>query len=415
LILAACSIIATIGRDSWRVPVIAIPIIGLIAFGCFQLIPLWRPNKADLSGYEAITANPFETKRFVVKMLVVVAMLTMLSRHGATRRRATILMQAVSIIGAGSALFALLRLSPIGSAHQLALAEGFGQFANRNHFAMLMEMSIGPTSALVYLATTRVVRVLSCAGLLLMATALLSANSRGGFISFLVQCTLLLWIVVKAVGVKFLATASATSAFWRQRLSSRRITVLHSTLLLLLFAMALTGLVAFAGEQLTQRLETIPAELKPQTSESQTAGPRRLEIWGATWQLIKAHPFVGSGLGAYGTAISGHFRPVNEWRPEQAHNEYLELVAGGGIAAAVLGCSFIALIWRELKRRLSEDTFRQAVCLGGAVGLAGVAVHSFVDFGLHVTANMLVCTALITLVTVKFRPALPRNCVAKFK
>lgn len=174
-------------------------------------------------------------------------------------------------------------------------------------------------------------------------------------------------------------------------------------LLLFLFTTVFTGLVSVGGERIRQRLETVPDELRPHTSETQNSGSRRLEIWSATMDLIKTHPLLGSGLGAYKTAISRHFRPVNEWRPEQAHNEYLELVAGAGVVGAVLGLWFLVIVGRELKQRLSEDAFRQVVSLGGAVGLVGVAVHSLVDFGLHVMVNTLVFAVLIALATFRFR------------
>jgi len=183
--------------------------------------------------------------------------------------------------------------------------------------------------------------------------------------------------------------------------------ILHSVLLLLFFATLFVGFGWLGGERIRQRLQTVPAELTTRASESQNTAPRRLEIWSATLDLIKVHPFAGSGLGAYETAISRHFQPVDEWRPKQAHNEYLELVAGAGVAGAILGIWFVAVICREIKRRLLEDAFRQIVCLGGAVGLAGVAIHSLVDFGLHVLANALICTVLIALATVRFERQTP--------
>jgi O-antigen ligase len=405
LILAACSIVANNGRDWWQMPAIVMPIIGLIVFGCFQILPLWRPPN-QLFAYETISADPFETKRFLVKLLVLAITLAMLWRYTVNRERLMILITVVAVIGALSALCAILRLAPAGATSDLQSRlqeESYGQFANRNHFALLMEMCIGPTVSLVYLATTKISRILGTAALLLMGIALLSANSRGGFFSFAAQCTLLAWIVVRAIASKFLGTFSTASESWGKRLWFRgRLVVVHSVLLLFLFATVFAGFLWVGGERIRQRLQTVPDELRPHASESQTSSSRRLEIWSATLGLIEVHPFLGSGLGAYKTAISGHFQPVNEWHPEQAHNEYLELVAGAGVVGAVLGLWFVAIICRELSRRLSEDVFRQVVCLGGAVGLVGVAVHSLVDFGLHVMANSVIFAVLIALATFRF-------------
>ncbi|HEX6045199.1 MAG TPA: hypothetical protein VFZ22_11975, partial [Pyrinomonadaceae bacterium] len=178
LILAACSIVAHNGRDWWQMPAIVMPIIGLIVFGCFQILPLWRsPN--HLFAYETISADPFETKRFLVKLLVLAITLAMLWRYTVNRERLMIVITVVAVIGALSALSAILRLAPAGATSDLQSRlqeESFGQFANRNHFALLMEMCIGPTVSLVYLATTKIRRVLCTAALLLMGIALLSAN-----------------------------------------------------------------------------------------------------------------------------------------------------------------------------------------------------------------------------------------------
>lgn len=408
LILAAGSLVASCGRDPWRIPPVVIPMIGLITFACFQMLPLWRSD-SGLSAYQAITSNPFETKRFIIRLLVVAVTLTMLSRFTANRERLMILMQVVTIAGAFCAILSLIPTTQFRELLQGKLQdESFVQFMNKNHFALLMEMSIGPTLALVYLATTGVMRVLCGAALILMATALLSANSRGGFLTLLGQGTLVSWIIVRAGASRFFARYSTTSQFWWKRLLLRsRTVILHSALLLLFSATVFVGFAWLGGEQIRQRLQTVPAELTPQTNESQNTAPRRLEIWSATWDLIKVHPFAGAGLGAYKTAISGHFQPLDEWRPQQAHNEYLELVAGAGVAGAILGFWFVAIICRELKRRLFEDAFRRIVCLGGAVGLAGVAIHSLVDFGLHVMANTLICTVLIALATVRFQRQIP--------
>lgn len=407
LVLAACSIVTSDGREWWHMPAVVLPIIGLIIFGGFQLLPLLS---GDNHAYEVISSDPFETRRFLVKLLVVVSTLAMLSRYTVTRKRLMMVMYVVTIIGAFSALGAIFRLATNPHDYQGIPDESFGQFANRNHFALLMEMSIGPSLALVYLATTKIKRLLCAAALLLMGIALLSANSRGGFLSLLAQCTLLSWIILRAVTAKVLGPFSpATESRWRRLLSRSRLIVLHSVLLLVLFITVFAGLVSVGGEQIRHRLETVPDELRAHAGESPNSGSRRREIWSATMGLIAVHPYLGSGLGAYKTAISGHFQPANGWHPEQAHNEYLELVAGAGVVGAILGLWFVAVICREIKRRLSEGLFPQVVSLGGAIGLLGVAVHSLVDFGLHVMANTLIFTVLIALATFSVRQQIESN------
>jgi len=60
--------------------------------------------------------------------------------------------------------------------------------------------------------------------------------------------------------------------------------------------------------------------------------------------------------------------------------------------------TLIRLTRRNLK---SADRFGRAARFGAVIGIAGVAVHSLVDFGLHLMANALVFTILIMIATAK--------------
>ena len=83
---------------------------------------------------------------------------------------------------------------------------------------------------------------------------------------------------------------------------------------------------------------------------------------------------------------------------EQAHNDYLDLAASGGVVALGLAGWFIAMvIWRARSSLRSGDAYRRAACLGAAAGILGVAVHSLVDFGLQLTGIAVVFAALIVI------------------
>jgi O-antigen ligase len=128
-----------------------------------------------------------------------------------------------------------------------------------------------------------------------------------------------------------------------------------------------------------------------------------VDIWRATWQLIREHPIVGVGFAGYQVAIPSHHDSSGRWVPQQAHNEYLELLASGGLIAAALGIWFgAAFIVRARRQLQSADLFRRAACIGALTGIVGAALHSFVDFGLHVTINALILTVLIVIATMKF-------------
>jgi len=85
-----------------------------------------------------------------------------------------------------------------------------------------------------------------------------------------------------------------------------------------------------------------------------------------------------------------------------AHNDYLEYLSEletvglilllGGIAFIVVN-SF--LIWRV--RRHPEV---KGLALGGIVAIAAILIHSIADFNLHIPANMVLFTVVLSLTAV---------------
>jgi O-antigen ligase len=185
-----------------------------------------------------------------------------------------------------------------------------------------------------------------------------------------------------------------TSA-WRRLFDSA---LFKGALVFALLVITLTGTLWMGGAPLADRLETVSGELSPEAQDP--TGASRRDIWRSTVNLIKAHPLTGSGFGAYWIAISRYHEGSGALSPQQAHNDYLELAAGGGLFGALLFLWFVYLFVKSARAQLrSPDRFRRCVCYGALVGLLGVSVHSLVDFGLHVTVNALVCLALIAVAT----------------
>lgn len=195
--------------------------------------------------------------------------------------------------------------------------------------------------------------------------------------------------------------ADSGSTKWARYI--RESLLVRALLILCLIITVSVGIVWVGGDPLLGRLEAIPGEIGTR-NEGARWGERRMEIWRATWQLIKAHPVTGVGMGAYWAAIPQYHDASGEFTPQRAHNDYLELVASGGLAGLALGAWFVVgLIRRTNKRLRSSDRFRRAASFGALVGFSGVAVHSFVDFGLHITINAVLFMVLVVIATVDVR------------
>jgi O-antigen ligase len=386
-LLGACWFISMMFSKRWRVHAIVAPVVGLVLLACLQTLPVWR-----------ISVDPFETRRFAITALALGLMLAMLLYYTSSRSRLLVVVHLVVFVGAATAgLGLLLRLAPASGfaplwSHNLH-ADSFGQFENRNHFALLMEMSLGPALGLAVYAGARAMSCFYAAIAVLLFAALVLSNSRGGIISMLGEFTFFTWTWFGS----FQQSPSTRGVyglhrFWRKGEALAR----RFVLTILFLAVALWSALWLGGEPIRRRFETIHREFTP--SSSAHPSPGRVEIWTATGKLIGVHPMLGSGLGAYKTAITNYFPASYSVPPQEAHDEYLELLAGGGIVAAALGVWFVVIVISEARKRLKDsDTLQRSLHLGGLVGLVGVAIHSLVDFGLHVNVNALICCSLIAI------------------
>ncbi|HEY0101343.1 MAG TPA: O-antigen ligase family protein [Pyrinomonadaceae bacterium] len=365
---------------------------------------------------EVISADPYETRLFALQFFALTTFAALLLRYTTNRRRLLALVLTVIAVGITCALFGIIRQTAQRAGEQgfvlpsLTGGVGYAQFVGRNSFAFLMEMTLGlGLGLLAGVARQRIMLVV--ASLLPLWTALVLCNSRGGILSMLAQVIFapLLYLIARPSTRRRKEGRDAPpGSEWEvetsgwQRLSGS--VLFKGALVFTLLVVTLTGTIWMGGAPLADRLETVSGELNPEAADP--TGASRRDIWRSTLNLIKARPLAGSGFGAYWIAISPHHEGSGALSPQQAHNDYLELAAGGGLFGALLFLCFIYLFVKRARLQLrSPERFRRAVCFGALVGLFGVSVHSLVDFGLHVTVNALVCLALVAIATANVEAA----------
>jgi O-antigen ligase len=174
---------------------------------------------------------------------------------------------------------------------------------------------------------------------------------------------------------------------------------LRAALVVALVAGVLVGTIWVGGDRLLSNFEHATSEVAADANTAR-AGASRNDIWRATLKLFAAHPILGAGLGGYWIAITQYHDASGTLTPQEAHNDYLELLASGGVVGFALGIWFFVSVVRSARKSLwtSSGSLR-AVRLGAILGLAGVGVHSLVDFGLHLMGNAVVFLALIMMAT----------------
>jgi O-antigen ligase len=391
-----------------------LPLLALVVFALLQSLFLFS-GPGPMSPVTAVSADPFGTRSFAVELLALTLVILLLARYVSSQSRLQKLLFVIIGIGVASALFGMIRQhwqqSPGFLLPALPLGNrSFGQFINRNHFALLLEMSLGLTLGLIVGqagSRRRLLILLPISGLLWVA--LIYSNSRGGIIASFCQ---LLFIAVLVDPLRLLTKGRAgkTSRGFQNFAGG---IVVRAFLIVILIGLFIYGVGWIGGEPVVTNFELAATDFSQQEMQNNTNTSRK-EIWFATLQMIKEHPVVGVGFGGYWIGITRYHHASGEITPQQAHNDYLELMASGGLFGCALAVWFLLVFVRSARRRLgSSQSLYRAACLGALTGIFGGAIHSFVDFGLHITINALVFCALIALVLLKdIDPENPINGVS---
>ncbi|HEX8290802.1 MAG TPA: O-antigen ligase family protein [Pyrinomonadaceae bacterium] len=368
------------------------PVLPGLALAAYALL-----QSFDFGG-AAVSYDPYETRLVALLLLAYTSYLALLLRYTENERRLRALLYAVVAAGLASALFGVARQTAQRGGEGFLLEHlrpgaGYAQFVNRNHFAYLAEMALGVLLGLVAgrgVARGKVLVPLALA--LPLWAALVLSNSRGGILAMLCQVIFLgaCFGVTRARGADSAEGAGATPS------PLDRVAGSKAARAGLVFALLLTitvGVVWLGGDAVAERVASVGEEVTAGATDATRSG--RKDIWAATWASFAEHPLFGVGFGGYWVAVSGRHEGSGGLVPQQAHNDYLEVLASGGLVGAAVVFAFLLLLVRRSVPRLREGSpFARAACLGALTGLCGVAVHSLFEFGLHVPSNAFASLAL---------------------
>jgi O-antigen ligase len=389
---------------TWLTPEhkLLVPILVLIAYALLQIVPYGA--EGGRVGWQAISFDPYGTRMAAIKLSAYALFFALLLRHTENRQRLQALTYCVIGVAVASALFGMIRQTTQVEAGfllpRLMPGSGYAQFINQNHFAYLMEMAAGLMLGFILSKGIGVeLKLVYVSFALLTSTALVLTNSRGGIISLVFQ--LLFSTVLTTLEVRGGRQKHKVTEGQRSKIAS---TVWgRSAIAACMIVLLLAVIVWVGGDSLANKV----GERDEITAAGLTGRDhvRRKEIWSETWQVIKANPILGVGFGGYWVAIDQYHDASGTFKPYQAHNDYLDLLASGGLFGIAIVIWLVVAISKTVRERLLvNNSFRRAVCTGAIIGLSGVAIHSIVDFGLQITVNAVVFIALIVLATKNIEP-----------
>jgi O-antigen ligase len=207
--------------------------------------------------------------------------------------------------------------------------------------------------------------VFAAVAVLVMMVALVLSGSRSGLASAVVA----------------IATLGYFASRGRRR-QGRIKRVLPALYLLLVVAFA----VGWVGiDRTVARFADVRVELR-----------ERLSAWSDTWRIARDFPVAGVGFGSYGRAMLVYQTAERHSIYEQAHNEYLQILAEGGALVAFPAAIALFVLLANVRHRFRGQDPPDAYWLraGAAAGLMGIAAQSFFDFSLQMPGNAMMFAVL---------------------
>ncbi len=415
---AGCTLLGTwavLKSEPWRDPrstALAVALIAIALAIVVQLIPLpsgivgWiSPARQTYFeryefGYQAPTFQPLSISPAITltTLALFLSFAILLVGLGRALRGVTLewLVHALMGLGVTLALIGIIQKPMVDDAHPLVYGfwkprDGgnvFGPFVNRNHFAGWMVMALpivigyscgvvgslrlphrrGLSDWLHWAVSVQANRfLLGMGATLVMASALVLTQSRSGMLGFAVGVAVVaLFIVARATKPMIRAAA------------------------LFYCATLVVGAVVWAGASTTvNRIAAAPNDIEG-----------RLSVWHDTTTIIRDFPVTGTGLGTFGQAMLVYQTGRRDLMYAQAHNDYLQLAAEGGILVVIPAIVAIVLLVRAIQRRLAaadDDVLTSWVRVGAVAGLAGIAVQSLMEFSLQMPGNAMMFVVVAAL------------------
>ena len=189
--------------------------------------------------------------------------------------------------------------------------------------------------------------------LAVMATAVVVTASRSGFLCLVSAIVMFGWWVVR-----------------RQASGSRRAIGAGYLVFVLFMGMTWGGV-----DAVIRRFQVVEPPLGG-----------RFGIWQDAFRIIHDFPLTGTGLNTYGIAML-HYQTVRDGNLYiEAHNDYLQIAAEGGLLLSVpILVALILFMW-EVWRRFREgadDAVTYWLRAGAVTGLCAIAVQETMDFTLQ--------------------------------
>lgn len=119
-------------------------------------------------------------------------------------------------------------------------------------------------------------------------------------------------------------------------------------------------------------------------SSSDSSFASRYQFYRASLKMVLAHPILGVGVGNF-ERFYPQYQTDFRWFSKRSHSLSCDLLAEGGVLSFIIFYLIAAFIFREIIKKLPEDSNKIRVLrLAGALGAALLLLHTQLDIDNHV-------------------------------
>jgi len=381
-LVALWGIKATVDRRlQMAIPAGAAPLAVMLLFGIAQSVAF-----TGTAGDRVALSMDVESTRHVVTVALFLTIAFIIaSNFLVSRERFFLVANVLTVFGAALAVFAMLPyVSWSGRVFWFRTDMIAGPFVNRDHFAGYMTMLTPiPLAFMLKFAPQGWLAYGFAAAL--MGTAAVVSGSRSGLIALMV---VMIWMA--------LVNRRRSSERKADRSPARRfhswnfgpITVIVIAIAAGVFWIGATPVIQHFAEAFELLLHT------------GTPDEGRAAIWRGAINIIRDHPVLGAGLGAFNTIHPTYGARMGFLDVIHAHNDYLQMIAEGGLIAGIIMVWFLVTVLIVIHRGLrSRDPLLSGASLACGAGILAIVVQSFSQNDLQIPAIAMMFLVLVGVVS----------------
>jgi O-antigen ligase/tetratricopeptide (TPR) repeat protein len=388
------------GRSLYETPGI-MPLFCFICYALVQVIPLPAEltrliSPDSYSIYEGsfgitgrltwipISVHPKETLseflRFASYAAFYILTVQLLAK-GKYLKRAVLV---IVFFGAALALFSMFQAfmsnGKIYWFREVVTGNIFGPFTNRNHFAGLMTM-IAPVALGLFIAMKPIVVYESLRDRLF---EMLNGKRLNNHILVGIAAVIIAASVFLTLSRGGIISLCAAIAFFYLLVLLRKGGTKLSVLILLVSFIVVLIVGWFGWTPIFGRFQQLTS-----MNLADAGSLDRIEIWKNSIDIIKDFPLTGSGFGSFSSVYPKYGTAWADMQIVHAHNDYIELLAEGGIIALVFVVWFMCAVLYRVLKIIPGRKDGYSICLytGSLAGIFSMLVFSLSDFNLHIGSN----------------------------